>query len=247
MLLLLLSPALHLNAASTGRANLPLIIQRADDFYLGRQNLDNISKAVAELRQAVSNDPNDYESWWRIAKFHNYWARHAPESSRMKLLNDGVDAAKKATALQPKRVEGHFWLGANYGVLAEEGNLLTGFRLIDPIRSEMEAALRIDPDYEEGSGRLILARVYFRAPFFKGGSKNKAMQLLEEADRHQPDNSMTLLYLADCYLSVGKRDAARQRLERILAMCPDPDYGPELADNQAEARKLLARNFHERP
>jgi hypothetical protein len=38
------------------------------------------------------------------------------------------------------------------------------------------------------------------------------------------------------------RDEAREQLENVLALCPDPVYGPELAENQAEARERLAKD-----
>src|SRR5207249_3685029 len=38
-----------------------------------------------------------------------------------------------------------FWLGANYGLIAEEGGLLDGLRLVDTIRREMETVLKLDP------------------------------------------------------------------------------------------------------
>ena len=52
-----------------------------------------------------------------------------------------------------------------------------------------------------------------------------------------------MLYLADSYIAVGRRAEAHDLLQRVLRLCPDPDYGPELADNQAEAHRLLQREF----
>ena len=218
-------------------------VRRADDYYLGRQNLANLAKAVSLVRDAAGNNPQDYESWWRLSKFCNYWARHAAGAEKLKLFRAGIEAGKKAVALEPDRVEGHFWLGANYGLMAEEGGLIEGLRLIDTIRREMETVVKLDPDYEEGSGLRTLARICYRAPFFKGGDKRRSVQWLEESLRRYPTNSLTMLYLADSYLAVGRRAEAREMLEKILQLCPDPDYGPELADNQAEARQALARNF----
>ena len=35
---------------------------RADDYYLARRNLDNVSKAISIVQAAVSQDPKDYEA-----------------------------------------------------------------------------------------------------------------------------------------------------------------------------------------
>jgi tetratricopeptide (TPR) repeat protein len=219
-------------------------VRQADDYFLGRENLENVRTALGYLAGEVASNANDYEAWWRIAKFSNYLARHAQGKEELKLLDAAVDAGKKAVALQPNRVEGHFWLGASEGLLAEEGGLLKGLALVDTIRKEMVTVVRLDPDYEEAAGLRTLARVYYRAPFFKGGDKQRSIQLLEECLKRYPNNSLAMVYLAESDLAVGRRQEARELLEKVLSLCPDPIYGPELADNQAEAREVLTTNFH---
>jgi cytochrome c-type biogenesis protein CcmH/NrfG len=230
-------------ASSTGPSPAPNYIQRADDYWLGRQNLDNVRRGISLLREELDKNPRDYEAWWRICKLDSFVARHSWGPEKNRALNDGITAGKKAVALQPGRVEGHFWLGANEGLLAEEGGLLEGLKLVDNIRREMETVVKLDPDYEEGSGLRTLGRVYYRAPFFKGGDKRRSVALLEECLHKFPGNSLTMLYLADSYIAVGRRAEARDLLQTILRLCPDPDYGPEVTDNQTEAHRLLQREF----
>lgn len=237
------APLLRASGATTTHYSIPAQAREADDFFLGRQNLSNVRRGIDLLRDAIGRDASDYESWWRLARFYNFWARRASDSEKIKLLRQAVECGKRAVALQPNRVEGHFWLGASYGLLAEETNLIEGLRLIDPIRHEMETVVRLDQDYAEGSALQILGRVDYSAPFFKGGDKQRSIELLEECLKKYPDNPQTLLYLSDSYLAVGRRAEARALLEKILALCPDPQYGPEVDDYQAEARHALARNF----
>jgi len=231
-------------AAAPGSAtSLPQRVVEADDYFLGRAKLENVQQGVALLKQEAAQNPQNYEVWWRLAKFYNYMGRRTQGDERVKHLDAGIAAGKKAVALQPNRVEGHFWLGASYGLKAEECNWFDGLRLIDPVRREMEITIKLDPDYEEASGLRTLARVYYRAPFFKGGDKRRSVELLEECLRRHPQDSMTMLYLADSYVAVDRRDDARKILERMLSLCPDPDYSPELADNQAEARDMLTKEL----
>ncbi len=226
--------------ASTGLSDL---VRQADDYYQGRKNPENVRKGLALLREAVSQNPQDYEAWWRIAKFVCYLADDISGPEKLKLLDEGISAGKRAVALRPNGAEGHFWLGADEGLFAEAGSMWAALRLVDAIKAEMEAVVRLDSDYEEGAGLRTLARIYYRAPFFKGGDKRRSIQLLEECLKRYPENSLTMLYLADSLLAVGQRDAAREQLERILKLCSDPLYGPELADNQEEARARLAKYF----
>ncbi len=219
-------------------------VRQADDYYLGRQNLVNARRALELLRESVAQNSNDYEAWWRISKSACFLARHTGKPEKLKFLEEGVAAGKRAVALAPQRVEGHFWLGANYGLTAEERSFVKALRLVDPIRQEMETVVRIDPEYEQGAGLRSLARVDFRAPFFKGGDKRRSMETLEKCLTRYPENSLTMLYLADSYLALGLREEARRQLEKILSLCPDPNYVAELYENQGEARARLAKFFH---
>jgi len=232
------------DSGSIASSSLSEPVRRADDFYLGRRNLNNLHHGLQLLRDHVSKEPADYEAWWRIAKFVSYLARQAPDDQKLKVLPEGVAAGRRAVALDPARVEGHFWLGANLGLTAEEENFLRGISLIDKVRREMEIVNQLDPDYEQASASRTLARVDFRAPFFKGGNKRRSIALLEKCLTRYPENSLTMLYLAESYLAAGLRDEARKQLESILTLCPDPVYGPELADNQEQARRMLAEEFH---
>jgi tetratricopeptide (TPR) repeat protein len=219
-------------------------VREADDYYLGRQNPENVAEALKLLRADVAQNPEDYEAWWRISKFIYYDARHAAGSNKMKLLDEGADAAKKAIALNPNRVEGHFWLGANYDLISEARGYLRGLLFVDAIRKEMEIVKRLDPDYEQAGGLRALGRLDYRAPFFLGGDKRLSIQLFKECLDRFPENSTGMLFLSDSYVALGLRDEARQQLEQVLNLCPDPEYASELAENQEEARTRLAKLDH---
>ena len=218
-------------------------MREADDYFLGRRNLDNVQKGIQLLRGRVAQTPQDYEAWWRLSKFNSYMARHSEDKSEDSYLEAAVAAGKKAVNLVPNRPEGHFWLGANLGLQAEDRGFLRGLLMIDSVRKEMEAVDRLDPDYEEAGGLRTLARVAYRAPFFKGGDKMRSIQMLKDVLKRFPHNSLAMLYLADSYIVLGRRQEARRQLEEILSLCPDPTYGPEQEDYQAEARERLTKYF----
>lgn len=243
-----IAAALLLSAATAMGARSPLseAVREADDFYLGRARVENVSHGMALLRQVVRKNPQDYEAWWRISRSYCYLARHATGQEKLKDLGEGIEAGRKAVALQPNRVEGHFWLGANEGLSAEAAGMLTGLRLVDAIRKEMETVERLDPAFEQAGGLRTLARIDYRVPFFKGGNKRRSVERLEECLRRYPENSLAMLYLADSYQAVGRPQDARRMLERVLELCPDPLYGPELRENQAEAQARLTRDYGRR-
>ncbi len=222
-------------------------VREADDYYLGRCNPENLAKGIQLLRGELAEDPKNYEAWWRLSKFIYYQARHSSGSARSKLMDEGINAGKKAVALAPNRVEGHYWLGSNYDQISEARGYLRGLLWVGDIRKEMETVVRLDPDYEEAGGQRHLARIDFRAPFFLGGDKRRSMQLLKDCLKHYPENSSAMLYLSDSYLALGLRDEARQELRTVLNLCPDPEKAPELAENQGEAQARLVKYFSPTP
>lgn len=222
-------------------------VAAADDYYLGRQNPENIAKGLELLRADVSENSADYEAWWRISKFLYYQARHASESDKIKLLDGGVDAAKRAIALEPNRAEGHYWLGANYDLTSEARGYWRGLLFLDDIRYEMETANGFNPDYDQDGAMVTIARLDFRAPFFKGGDKRLSIQLLKESLKRFPENSRAMLYLSDSYLAMGLRKEAHDELDSIMNLCPDLQLAPELEENQKEARTRLSKYFSTKP
>src|SRR5437763_62561 len=68
-------------------------IERADDYWLGRQNLENVRKGIGLLREDLDKNSRDYEAWWRVSKLDSFIARHSSGSERNRALNDGISAA----------------------------------------------------------------------------------------------------------------------------------------------------------
>jgi tetratricopeptide (TPR) repeat protein len=245
MLVALACPvALRSAEPATRTDGLAGLIATADRDYRSRADLANVQRGLRILRQVIEGDPNNYDSWWRISRSENYLGRKEPnDNAAGRDYQLGIDAGRKAVALRPNQVEGHFWLGANCGLLAETEGWIKGLRLIDTVRAEMETVMRLDPQYEEAAGQRTLARLYYLAPFFKGGDKQRSILLLQDCLRRFPNDSFAMLYLADDYVAVGRRDEARSLLEHILDLRGNPADGPELADNQAEARDRLRGEF----
>ncbi|HJQ30854.1 MAG TPA: TRAP transporter TatT component family protein [Pyrinomonadaceae bacterium] len=245
----LIAAGLLCAAASCGRSRPPVTdpaadartaaeyVAQADQLYAGREDLNNIRRAVILLAQARAYDPGSYDAAWRLAKFDSYLATHTDErDSREKAFREGIRAGKDAVSLKGDRPEGHFWLGANYGQSAEAGLLLA---TVDDIRNEMETVLRLDEGYQDGSAHMVLGLVYLKAPGLLGGDPRKAVEEMEKGLRFGEGNAFLRLHLAEAYLAVGRKADARRQLEAILSMTPDPNYLPEYKEAAAAARRML--------
>jgi Tfp pilus assembly protein PilF len=228
------------NAINTSPASDPASdIARADQFYRERDDLKHLEEGIVLLRQAATTDPNSYEANWRLAKFNYYLARHTDGEYRDRAFRDGIDAGKMAVQLQPDKPDGHFWLGANYGGALESGSF--GLASLGDVRKEMDTVLKIDEGYQDGSAYMVLGLVDLKAPYIAGGDKKRAVTEMEKGLQFGKANAFLRLHLAEAYQAAGRTSEAREQLNTILSMTPDPNYLPELKEAQTQAQQLLAK------
>jgi Tfp pilus assembly protein PilF len=236
------SPAPSPMAVDTGDAKAANDrIAEAETLYQGREDLNKARVAVAALRQARTADYGNYEAAWKLARAAFYVAEHTDnDSEREDLYREGIEGGKAAVSLQPDKVEGHFWLGANYGGSAAHSTLASLSSFHD-IQSEMEAALKINEGYEGYSAYLGLGRLYLRAPRVLGGDSKKAIEYLEKGVKLSPTNTMMKADLAEAYINNHREAEAKKQIEAVISTAPDPNHAPEHKDAVAKAQKLLQR------
>lgn len=215
-------------------------IERADALFVARDNGDNLKQATSMMEQLTTREPSNYDAWWRLARLKYYIAdREKDSSKKSKLLQGGVEAAKKAVALDDKRVEGHFWFAANEGEYADLKGALQSLNLVKTIRKEFEAALAINPAYENGAIYSALGQIDLNLPRLLGGNDRRGIERLEEGLKVGADNAELAVTLAEFYGKKGRKDEARKLLESVIRG-NDPARSPvELAELKTKARTLL--------
>src|ERR1051325_10135605 len=216
-------------------------IAEAESLYAGRGAMTNARAAVTALRQAHAADYGNYEAAWKLARAAFYVGdRTDNETERFAMFEEGTDAGTAAVQLQPNKPEGHFWLGANYGGAAAHSTLsnLSSFR---DIKGEMETVLKLDESYQGYSAYLGLGRLYLQAPKVLGGDVAQAIEYLEKGIKHNPNNTLMRAELAAAYEASHRDAEAKKQIETLMAMTPDPKYGPEHKDAVEKAKKLLEK------
>lgn len=216
--------------------------QDPDALYRDRDALTSATEAAAIWASRVNADPKDFESAWKLARAR-YWlgTNGLPQAQRRTALEGGVDAGRKAIALQPNRPEGHFWMAANMGALAESFGLRQGIRYRGAIRDALLMVLKIDPAYQQGSADRALGRWYYKVPGLFGGSNKKSEEHLRKALGYNPQSVITRLFLAETLVELNRKDEARKELEAALAAPDDPEWLPEDRRFKEQARALLAQ------
>ena len=217
-------------------------IARADELFATRDNLENIKQAGLQLEQLTAREASNYEGWWRLARTRYYLGdREKDQAKKTRYFQSGVDAAKKAVALDGQRVEGHFWFGANQGEYADLKGALQSLGLVKTIRKEFEAALAINPTYENGAIYSALGQIDLNLPRLFGGNEKRGIERLEAGLKAGPDNAELKVTLAEFYLRKSRKDEARKLLDSVLS-ANDPARTPiELEELRTKARTLLEK------
>ena len=228
------------SAPSSGRSAAESIAQ-ADELYAQRADVMKVRQGLIALRQAAAEHATNYELAWRVAQYNYYLGSHtADETEQAKAFHDGTEAGKLAVKLNNDRPEGHFWLGANYGGNAEISTL-AGLAEIEDIKREMEAVLKIDESFQQGSAYMALGQVYLKAPRLLGGDVSKAIEYLEKGLKFGPNNAVLRLRLAEAYAEAKRIPDAHRELKVLFESQPSPGYEPEHNDAVREGRALEAK------
>jgi tetratricopeptide (TPR) repeat protein len=215
-------------------------IARADELLAARDSGDNLQQGISVMEQLTVREASNYEAWWRLARLRYYLGdREKDQAKKSKLFQAGVDAAKKGIALEGTRVEAHFWLGANEGEYADLKGALQSLGLVKTIRKEFEAALAINPAYENGAIYSALGQIDLNLPRLLGGNERRGIERLEEGLKVGPNNAELKVTLAEVYQKKGKRDEAKKLLDSVLSGNDPARSHIEMEELKTKARVLL--------
>lgn len=241
---LLVLPADVRLVASRADARVPPASQQdaADAAYADRESAGRAREAVAIWNARLTQAPDDIESAWKLARAHYWLGTNGPDSADVKkrILEEGVAIARRVIALAPARPEGHFWLAANMGALAESHGLRQGLRYRGAIRDALETVLKIDPSFLQGSADRALGRWYYKVPRLFGGNMRRSEEHLRRALAYNDQSVITHLFLAETLDALGRRDHARRELEIAIAAPVDAQWAPEDRRFKAQAAERLA-------
>jgi hypothetical protein len=219
-----------------------------DALYRDREHVASAARAEAVWAARLGSDPQDFASAWKLARARYWLGGHAGESARKPYLEGGIAAARAAVAIAPAKPDGHFWIAANMGALAESFGMRQGLKYRGDIKSELETVLRLDPAYLQGSADRALGRWYFKVPGLFGGSTRQSEEHLRKSLTYNPNSSASLFFLAETLIAEKKPDEARAVLQRLRDAPIDPDWAPEDREFKAKGRLLLAsRDARELP
>jgi tetratricopeptide (TPR) repeat protein len=215
----------------------------ADDaqaLFKDRDNLASAKKATDIWAARLAANPKDFDSAHKLAQAR-YWlgTNGLPELERKAALEAGITAARAAIALNPNRPEGHFWLAANMGALAESYGMRQGIKYRGQIKDALLTTLKLDPAFLDGSADRALGRWYFKVPGLFGGSNKESEAHLRKSLTYNPNSIISHIFLAETLADMGRKDEARKEAQAAMDAPLDPDWAPEDRRFKETAKRLL--------
>ncbi|HVJ27720.1 MAG TPA: TRAP transporter TatT component family protein [Vicinamibacterales bacterium] len=213
-----------------------------DALYAQRDQIASARQAAAIWDQRLKTNGGDFEAAWKLARAHYWLGGHAPEAERKQFLESGVEAGRTAAAIEPRKPEGHFWMAANMGALAESFGLRQGLKYRGAIRDALTTVLSLDPAFQQGSADRALGRWYYKVPSLFGGSKTRSEEHLRKSLTYNANSISSRFFLAETLLEMDRKAEAIAQLERVIETAPDPAWIPEDREFKQKAEQLLARH-----
>jgi tetratricopeptide (TPR) repeat protein len=212
-----------------------------DLLYSEREHLPSALEAADIWEARLTADPSDFESAWKLARACYWLGSHVPPDDRRRQYERGIAAARRAIAVERGRPEGHFWMAADMGAMAESFGPFTGLRYRRAVKDALETVLRLDPGFQLGSADRALGRWYFRVPRLLGGSKDRAIEHLERSLTYAPDSTASHYFLAESFFEKDRFEDSAREARAVLDAPVDPDWAPEDREFKQKAPALLVR------
>ncbi|MBN2136154.1 MAG: hypothetical protein JW737_10510 [Acidobacteria bacterium] len=223
-------------------------IMEGDQAYAKRSDAKQVVKAVDAYRDAWKANNNSYEAMWKLAKAYWYWGNITPEDDdekRMDLHQKGKIWAQSAMKANPKGAEGFFWYGVNLGAWGEANGVTKSLSIRGDLEEFMKKTVAIDPVLEGGGAYRVLGRLKFRLPGLFGGDNDESIAYLKKAIEVGPTNSMNYIFLAETLMDEDDYKGAKDALEKVINMQPDPRWIPETEQDKKRAKELLKEVMEE--
>lgn len=186
-------------------------------YQWGSDNEDSLARALEFANTARQINPDLREINWVLAWVHS--RRHEHQQA--------LDALKRAIAIDPSYADAYGFMAAVYCYMGQPEKALPLLR----------SAMRLNPD----AGYLFYLALGYA--YFFLDELEQAMINLKEAEKRNPADLETRVYLAAAYAAAGNRAAAEWEVQEIRTLQPDFALRDWLSDSPmtdaAQKRKLM--------
>jgi hypothetical protein len=205
----------------------PDLIKYADDIRAKPDVTSaDMENALLALDKATKADPKSFEAQWKAARMATELADeyYDDKTKRAHFSGRGIDYAKAAIELDPKRVEGHYYSATNQGLSATTKVVGAKF-MVPSVRDAAKKALGIDACFDHGGPPRVLGSLYAEAPPWPAsiGDPDKGVELMKQAQQCGPEWPQNNYLLGNALCAAEQYDEAHKQYQIVLDAQPRPD------------------------
>jgi tetratricopeptide (TPR) repeat protein len=215
--------------AAAPQPPLAQVLARVDELHKRRDDRTAWAEEQSLVQSALARGPQDYEVLWRAARFH-FWLADDPGQSaeqRSRVGKEGWDLAERAIAINPNRVEGHYWAAVCMG------NYALGLGIVKALAKGMEGKFRerlgragqLDGRYQHGAIEVAWGRFFDKLPWPKR-DREQAEAHLKRAIEINSMNLRARVYLASSYIDQDRFAEAKRLLDEVAGAPATGRYDP---------------------
>lgn len=224
-----------------------LLLKKGAKYFKKRASGDNAVKARETYEKVLAVDANNIKARWKLGETLYWLGTHeSSKDKKMELFEAGIRYCQEAAKIKEDCVPCQFWLAVSYGKFGETKGILNSLGLVPYMKEALEKVRKLDDKYEYGGAYLVLGRLYFKLPGFKGGDPAKAIEYFNKAIKIGPGHLMNHRFLAEVLIAEGKMDEAKAALKLVIDTPADKllkSKVPEMKEEQKEAQKLWDEHF----
>lgn len=193
-------------------------------------------EAINQYQAAVDQRADNVEALYKLAKAKVYLAETLTGSEAEALYSQAADHARAAIALAPDDPNTHMELARALGRLAQFKGVLQSLNLAGEVKSELEKALELEPNFAPALHALALWNL--NVPWIAGGRSSQVRPLFDQSIAAEPEAIVHYTDYGEALIQLGDKEAAKVQLEKALAL---PAETAQDTKNQEKAKALLAQ------
>ena len=210
-----------------------------------------LSPTDLDRLRAVANVTGRASSWVAVSRAA-YWLglMHADAGAKDDVTKAsfaiGVEAARKAGALDAKDPGAPYWEAVNLASMAEISGVVSSAGQLPTLMKLMNRTSALDPNYFYGGVDRFWGTVITRTPGFlvrlQGRSSYDAEKFFQQSLKTAPSMVSTRVFMAELLMKEGEREKALQLLREAAAIpaVTDAELEPWNVQARMVARKRLA-------
>lgn len=253
---LLFLVAMYFISSVSFAQSLEELLKEGDSYVAKFEN----QKALEVYQKADKLSPNNWEVYWRLSRAYVDIGEHLPDKTdkekdaQFEYYKKAFDYADKAVKLAPNQSITYVRRAIASGRIALFEGVFSAVGTVKDVKNDCEKAIQLGNggNYVQALAHYVLGRTHLkvcekpylvRLPLGLGwGDTEKAVQLLETANKLRPNFRMFMLELAKAYIEEDEFTKAKDLLLKIeKAPVADEDDDKVLA----EAKQLYEKTKNE--